>query len=340
MNNTVSLPELSDINPRLITKNGKILDGFIENIKLDPKDIYMPKEEKGGNNNVTRKSLSQPHISSLQTALKDNPDWSLPLIVVKRIPGGKIVNGKTYSYQLSVGVHRNTALLKNGTNQWIYALYEFKSEKEELIFQAVENDHKPQNPIDHAGLVNFLSFMVNQGYIENTANAMQNILDDTFSYVHWQTKKKAVNAAVIRNGSYTDVILRNYTEIKDFLENGENYSPGIVKYTHGGKKDKNRNEIGWTVKEGYEDEFIFNAMKSLNSQGIPSYFLCHVNSPSNSMSLDDRRDKMLQNIVELENLILKTVEYRKKYNEWPWRVEAFFPQNNVKGVEERNFIHK
>lgn len=328
----MKLPQLADIQPKLIDEKG-----FIENIVLNPEDVYMPKEEKGGNNNATRKALSQPNILALQTALK-YPDWNEPLPVVKRIPGGKTINGKTYRYQLVAGYHRMTALLRNQTQPWIFALYEFANEKDELRFQAKENDKKPQNAIDHDGLVNYLTYMVSRGYIENDVNAMKAELDETFTFVHGQTKKKAIKVAATQNGAYTDVILRDYTEIKDFIDNEDNYPNGVDKYTYGGKKDTKRNAIGWTVKEGYEDEFIFNAMKSFNVTGLPSYFISHVNAPTDKMSLQDRRDNMMKTYTTLENALVKTFEYYQKNGCFPWRQEAFFPQNNVQGQEENTFI--
>lgn len=324
------LPEKENITRPLIVDKG-----YVDTIKLSIDDIYIPKEVKGTGNNVTRISLDQTNIQSLQQALK-NPDWSLPLIVVKRIPGGLTVDGKTYRYQLVAGYHRLTALIRNQELSWMFDVYEFKNEEEELDFQALENDHAPRKPIDLNGLVNYLSYKVNKGMIKNDKQSMICELKK-FKNVHHKTKTAAVNRACSKFGAYTDVVIRDFEEVKRFIENPNNYD-GEQPYTHSGKIDRHRNSHGWSVKEGYEYEYLMNAIKSFNEDGLPSYFVNHVKEPTDKLSLKDRRDNMLNTYATLENALIKTFEYYKKNGKFPWRVESFLPQNNVEGQVETTFI--
>ena len=323
-------------NKNTITRTLVVEKGYVDTIELNPEDIYIPKELKGTANNVTRLSLDESNIQSLQQALQ-KPDWSLPLIVVKRIPGGLTVNGKTYRYQLVAGYHRLTALLRNHQPNWLFDVYEFATEEEEIDFQALENDHAPRRPIDLNGLVNYLSYKVNKGMIENDRRQMAMELEK-FQNVHHKTKTAAVNRAASKFGAYTDVVIRDFNEIKQYLDNPENYDNQTAKYTHSGKIDFNRKAHGWTVKEGYEYEYLMNAIKAFNEDGMPSYFVNHVKEPTEKMTLQDRRDSMIEAFATLENALIKTFEYYQKNGRFPWHIEGFMPQNNVEGQEENYFI--
>jgi len=329
------LPPKEKINRALIVEKG-----YVDTISLNPEDIYIPKEVKGTGNNVTRLFLDESNIQSLQQALQ-SPDWSLPLIVIKRIPGGLTIAGKTYRYQLVAGYHRLTAILRNHEPMWVFDLYEFDNEEEELDFQAIENDHAPRKPIDLNGLVNYLSYKVNKGMIDNDKQQMAMQLEK-FKNVHHKTKSSAVNRAASKHGAYTDVAIRDFNEIKQFMGHAENYDPNQIAeegmYTHSGKIDPNRDQHGWTVKEGYEYEYVMNAIKSFNETGKTSYFVNHVKEPTENKSLQDRRDEMMETYAALDNALIKTFEYYKKHGTLPWKSAAFFPQNNVLGQEENTFI--
>ena len=70
---------ITDVVASLYGRNN--LFQFIEKIT---EDIFIPKEVKGTGNNVTRISLDQQNIATLQMSLQ-TPDWSQPFIVVKPI---------------------------------------------------------------------------------------------------------------------------------------------------------------------------------------------------------------------------------------------------------------
>ena len=102
MKNTVQLStgETVELTRALIWKKG-----YLDTLALNPDDIYVPKDEINTANNLCRLELDEPTISMLQVSMPTKPDWSESLMVVRKIKGGKTVNGKTYWYELVVGYH-------------------------------------------------------------------------------------------------------------------------------------------------------------------------------------------------------------------------------------------
>jgi len=316
----------------LIVENGHIEDRVI---RLD--EIYVPKHDKNNGNNPTRYELDGKNIDDLQVALH-YPDWSKPLMIVKEIKNGKQINGKTYYYELVAGFHRFEALSRNHVEEWRFDVYDFTGNPEaESDIQALENDHAPHKNMDKFGLANWLKYQVEQGFIERTENAMNKKVE-IFKFVAPQTKTAAVNMAVNETGAYKDITVRSITEIKQFLDNDDNYrEDNRPKYTHSGNLDPHRLEHGWTVKEGYEDEYLFNAMKKFKETGRNSYFLGHVKVPK-SGSVNDSRKGMLEKFEYLESVIQESVDYKEKHGNWPWRTESFFKQDNHPNRRETFWI--
>tara|TARA_Y100000114_G_scaffold5049_1_gene4187 strand:- start:213 stop:1217 length:1005 start_codon:yes stop_codon:yes gene_type:complete len=317
-------------------KNRLMSERFKEVLELNPEDIFIPKEVKGTGNNVTRISLDQQNIATLQMSLQ-TPDWSQPFIVVKPIRGGITENGKTYRWQLVAGYHRMYALLRNQVPVWYFDWYEFETAEEELDFQALENNHLPRKEMDLAGLTNYLAFKVDNGMIPNTKESMDAEVEK-FTNIHGRTKTAAVTKAVSRCGAYTDVTIRDFSEIKEYLANPENYDGNTREYTHSGNIDPFRNKHGWTVKEGYEHEFIMNAVKRFSETGKGSYFVNHVKEPTDKMTLQQRRDNMVSTFTTLELALKRVIDYYNENDVFPWESVAFMPQNNVRGSEENEFI--
>lgn len=320
-----------------ITRKLLMPERHVEVLELNPEDIFIPTEVKGTGNNITRISLSEPNISALQMSLQ-SPDWSQPLIAIKRIHGGGIeYNGKTYRYQLVAGYHRMNALLRNHEPTWYFDVYEFMSDEEELDYQALENNHLPRKELDLKGLTNYLVYKVAKKMIPNTKEAMSMEVEK-FTNIHGKTKTAAVNNAVSRMGAYSDVTIRDFNEIKRFIANLDNYGDNTPQYTHSGNIDAIRGMHGWTVKEGYEYEFVMNAIKRFSDTGKESYFVNHVKEPTDKLSLQDRRDNMINTFTMLDTALVRTVNFYNEHGRFPWHTEGFFPQNNVRGDEEHTFI--
>tara|TARA_E500000178_G_C16910057_1_gene702168 strand:+ start:129 stop:1169 length:1041 start_codon:yes stop_codon:yes gene_type:complete len=325
------------LNVKDVTRALIVDEGFIEPriIKLD--EIYIPKQDKDSGNNPTRYELDGQNITELQLALH-YPDWSKPLMIVKEINGGKEINGKTYYYELVAGFHRFEALSRNLTTEWIFDVYDFSGKPEaESDIQALENDHAPHKKMNKYGVANWLKFQYANGWIKNTETDMNRKVE-ILKFVSAQTKTAGVNLAINETDGYKDVTIRSIQEIKEFLENDENYEEdNRPVYSHSGNLDPKRLEHGWTVKEGYEDEYLFNAMKAYHNTKKTSYFLNHIKTPKTG-SVSDARIKMNGKFKELEDALESSVRYKKKHGRWPWRTEAYFKQDNHQDRRETYWI--
>ena len=159
---------------------------------------------------------------------------------------------------------------------------------------------------------------------------------DQFTHVHASTKTASIKRAMSKHGVHQDFVIRDWTEIQKFTKNLDNYSEGDV-YTNQGNLDLSRNEHGWTVKEGYEREFIMSAIKKYHDTKNPSYFVNWVKTPNDkSPSAIEKRAVMSENYQKLETALKTTIKYYEKHGTWPWRQEAWFPQDNKTG--ENKFI--
>lgn len=314
-------------DPKKVTRTLIVEKGHIEPREIALEEIYVPKQDKDSGNNPTRYELDRKNVEDLRLSLI-YPDWSKPLMIVKEIKGGKQIDGKTYYYELVAGFHRFEALTLNHTPYWLFDVYDFSGDPEaESDIQALENDHAPHKVMDKFGLSNWLKYQVEKGFIERTESAMNKKIE-MFKFVAAQTKTAAVNMAVNETGAYKDVTIRSIKEIKEFLENTENYKKdNRPVYMHSGTIDTKRDEHGWTVKEDYEDEYLFNAMKKYHETGKTSYFLGHVKTPKTGTVSDSRRN-MNKKFKDLEDALESSVRYKQKNGKWPWRTEAFFKQDN------------
>ena len=329
-----------------VTRALIVKEGHVEPRSIELDEIYVPKHDTSSGNNVTRYELDMKNVANLQVALHF-PNWSLTLMIVKEIKGGKEIDGKTYYYELVAGFHRFEALSMNQVKEWLFDVYDFTGKPEvESDIQALENDHPPAKQMDKFGLANWLKYNVEKGFIERTEAAMHKKVE-MFKFVPSQTKTAAVNMAVNETDAYKDVTIRSITEIKQFLDNDDNYrDDNRPKYQHSGTYDSKRNEYGWTVKQDYEHEYLFNAIRKYEETQIPSYFVCHVKVPK-SGTVDEARNKMLKKFSALEDALSSAVNFRgytlpkeNKDKTWPWRVETFFKQDNHPDRRETYWIDK
>jgi|TARA_B100001778_G_scaffold294112_1_gene265579 hypothetical protein len=323
----------------MVTRALIVEKGHIEPRVIFLDEIYVPKHDKESGNNPTRYELDGKNVDDLQLALQ-YPDWSKPLMIVKEIKGGKEINGKTYYYELVAGFHRFEALSRNHTLEWIFDVYDFTGNPEaESDIQAIENDHAPHKTMTKYDVSNWLKFQMEKGYIEPT-EAAYNKKVDILKFVPAQTKTAGVNLAINETGAYKDVTIRSIKEIKEFLEHDDNYrEDNRPRYSHSGNLDPKRLEHGWTVKEGYEDEYLFNAMKSFFRTGRTSYFLNHVKTPK-SGTVSDSRMNMNKKFKDLENALESSVRYKEEHGTWPWRTESYFKQDNHPDRRETYWVNE
>ena len=332
MKNTVQLStgETVEVTRALIWTKG-----YLDTITLNPDDIYVPKDDTNTANNVCRLELDESTISMLQVSMPVNPDWSDSLMVVRKIKGGKTIDGKTYWYELVVGYHRHTALTRQHVQEWIFDLYEFDNDDDLVDFQADENgQHKPRKTMGKKEWANYLSYKISRNP-NLTEEDLVKIMDKYIN-VHSSTKTAAIADAVKANGVYQDFHTFTWKDVQETVQNTDNYLNGVTAYTLQGLEDEERKEAGWSMKIGYEDEYLFNAMKKYHATGLTSYFTMHTGLPKKGDTVQTTRDKMVENITNYESAMKSTIKYYNKHGKFPWRKEAWFAQDNRNG--ENKFI--
>lgn len=319
MFNTQSLdPKLVTIKP--LECAGTKFEGY-HLIPLD--EIYVPPMP---DNPVRLKGKDAVNVMSLTQSLYHGINYSLMPPVVRRC--SRIVEGRHYKYELIAGNHRMEALANNKYDQWIFGVYEFAVDGysyEDTLrpFQLLENDHVPALPSSEGDISNTIVRMIAHG-----SKLVTNDEDSIRAFVNKYCKNKAHNTkgsivlSVIRAcGTYQDVV--TYTSKDAFAWISEN-----TDYVVAGNLDRKRNKIGWTVLEGYQQEYVMNAVRKFSSMNKESYFVCHTKAPTDKMDLYAKRDNMLDTFNEIETDLVKVIAFYNKNGRFPWNVEGFLPQDH------------
>lgn len=312
-----------NVTAKLIVSPGAVFQEIVT-IKLE--DIYIPKTDVGGNNNPARYTLDIGNVNALAESLRNaGQDLSLPLPVVEKLPKPLKIDGKIYTYRLVCGAHRCAAGTQVGLEVMVFSVYQFESDSARLRFQLVENNHAPSKGATAQDLCNALTYGVFKGFIQNDEESMREYLR-SMDKIHGNTINKAIQMAIRDTGGYQDYHIYTPEDIENFVKKHN--------YVMGGKRDKIRDQAGWTVKEGYEYEYLMNAIKKFSTEQLESYFICHTKSPTERNSLDDKREGMLEEFNVLEKALVKVFDYYKENKSFPWRVEGFLPQDNNRGERE------
>lgn len=299
---------------------------YVETVSVNLLDIYVPKSDVTGNNNPARFVTDMGNVNGIAESLRNSgQDLSLTLPVIEKLPKPLKIDGKIYTYRLVCGAHRIAAANIVGLEEMVFTVYEFESDDARLRFQLLENNHAPSKSATAQDLCNALTYGVYKGFIKNDEESMREYLS-SMNKIHGNTINKAIQMAIRDTGGYQDYHIYTPKDIEDFTK--------TKGYTMSGKKDKLRGEAGWTVKEGYEYEYIMNAIKKYSSDDLESYFICHTKSPTERNSLDDKRDGMVEEFEYLEKALVKVFDYYKENNTFPWRIEGFLPQDNNRSERE------
>ena len=316
------------LNVNLITAFPIRCEGtrFLENLVIPLEDIYVPPMA----DNFARKEGKDPkHVMALKYALADGIDYSKAPPVVRK--NSRILNGKHYKYELIAGNHRYEALYENKYEEWIFSVYEFGLDgcsfnQSKWSFQLKENDHLPQLVSSPEDIANAIVRIISEK-IEEVPHTKEQIKDMVKKY----TKTKVtdiVNKIIAACGIYQDIVTYTQEDVKRFVSDNTDY-------VGSGHLDRKRKKIGWTVKEGYEQEYVMNGMRKYAETDKESYFLCHTKSPTEKMNLKAKRESMLDTFDSLSNALVKTFEFWQKNGRLPFSVEAFLPQDhkaNEKGL--------
>jgi hypothetical protein len=187
----------------------------------------------------------------------------------------------------------------------------------------MDNDHRPSLPSSEGDISNTIVRM-----IANGSKLVTNDEDSIRAFVKKYCKNKAPNTRgaivlqVIRAcGTYQDVV--TYTAKDAFTWIADN-----TDYTVAGNIDRKRNKFGWTVLEGYQQEYVMNAIRKFSDTGKESYFVCHTKAPTDKMDLNDKRMNMVESFQQIETDLIEVIEFYNKNGRFPWSTEGFLPQDH------------
>ena len=319
-----------NITAKLIQSEGAT---FVDYLEIDPQDIYVSKSDitVGSANNPTRFALDMGNVQALVQSYKQGgQDLSCTTMVVEKLlkPVKDIEKNRVYSYRLVTGAHRHAAMTVLQMQKCIVALYKFDDRQAQLKFQMIENNHAPSKASTADDLSNALCYAVGQGFIRKNRKAMEEYLEP-MTMIHGNTRNKAIAMALRETGAYQDYHIYTPQDVKDWTS--------VNGFVTSGKLDQNRNQSGWSVKEGYEYEFLMSAIKKYSEEELESYFVCHTKAPTESKSLEDKRDGMNSQFRKLEKALDDVFKYKEKNGKYPWYVMGFLPQDN--GKKEKDLIN-
>lgn len=181
-----------------------------------------------------------------------------------------------------------------------------------------------------ADIINSVSWLVGSGELVGDESTIKAFVEETCSNKAKNIRGQIVSAVLQSHGISQSVTTFTTTGASTWIKTN-------TQFTNAGKIDKKLNKHGWTVKEGYEYEFIMSAIKKFAQTGKESYFVCHTKAPTETMSLDDKRDKMKETFETLEDSLISVVEFYNVNKRFPWQVKGFMPQNHDK--QEKGLIN-
>lgn len=317
---------------RLLIKSPGMNHVIAKIINLD--NVWVQGESKNKKTNKVRYSdIDIKHAGMVGKSFKDGIDYSKNPPIVIYQPQWE--DGVRKDYRLVCGFHRYYGMLEQGITEWIFDEYEIDgtvdTEFALSTLQVQENNHVPEKSNSGNDLINVISYLININQLDNTQDEIESYLNEYASNLHHSTKKKVVSQCVQRNGAYADIKVWPFEQLKITLEGDKN------EYKHSGVYDNKRKAFGFSVLEGYEHEFFTTALRKLvETNGTPSYFICHTKAPTEKRDLKTRRKEMVNNLETYEQAIEMACAYKKKYGDYPWRVEAFLKQD-IKN-NEKDFL--
>lgn len=285
--------------------------------------IYVPPMS---DNPVRKRGKNLVNVQKLTISTSRDIHYDkMPPIVEKK---SRIVNGKHYEYELVCGNHRLEAFLNNGFTQWVFAVYKlaqngYSREDSLRTLQLVENDHDPALESSDEDISNIIARMIKHGskLVSNNEDSIKEYVETYCRNKHFQTKAKIVRQAVRLSGAYQDVVTYTSKDAYAWLDQN-------TTYRYAGAYDNKRKKFGWTVLEGYDYEYIFQAMRKYAQEECESYFICHTKAPTENSPLDERREGMIESFEAIESNLLEVFDFYKKNKRFPWRVEGFLPQDH------------
>lgn len=317
----------TNITAPLITREGARFLGYV---KEDPRNIYVAKSDDNNSNNPSRFVTDMGNVDALaESFLNAGQDLSLTLPIIEKLRKPLVIDSKVFTYKLVAGHHRIPAAIKAEMSELMFSQYEFDNDETRVRFQMKENNHAPSKAANADDLAESIGYAIEKGFISNTEEDMDEWLSE-MTHIHKKTKGAAKKRAIRANGTYQDILVYTPEDVKEKVSNEG--------YKMAGNYDPVRKQAGWVIKEGYEYEYVVNAIRKFNELGQESYFLLHTKGPTEKRDLTDKRETMVEEIARLETALESVIQYREKNGRFPWAIEGFLPQDNRSGETRKGII--
>lgn len=297
---------------------------FVGYAVIETSEIY---EAPMSENLVRKNGLDPANVEDIAQSFANGIDYSeMPPVVYKR---SQIVNGVHYKYVLAAGHHRFKALKKNKFEKWVFGIYEFGqsgySFEESLTnLQLVENNNKnPHKESTKDDVINTVVRLIaqNSKLVTNDEDSIRAYVDEVCPNKAKNTRGAIVRGIIRACGTYQAVVTYASDDVKKWILTNTDYA-------HAGNFDEKRKKFGWSVKEGYEDEYIMSAVKKYHESQRESYFLCHAGAPTEKEDINTKRIEILKTFQQRETALKAVFDYYKEHNKFPWNVEGFLPQDH------------
>lgn len=329
------------IRPEKVTHGTINVPGvnFLERKILTVDQIYQPPI---ANNPTRSKGKDSSQVLSLQHSLSLGIDYSRMPPIVKRIIPRMDVLGNMLYYELVTGHHRMEALRTLGYDSWVFDVYDnITAEDVKITVQFKENDHTPQLSVTENDAVKTILTLIGMKSNFIPADEDGSYEDSIWTYIntysshmHHNTKCKVLKDCIRHLQDNNMMPYYDYYEYTK--EDVVRYIDQHTDLTMRGRYDTKRDQYGWCFQQGYESEFIMNAMKKFYDTGKLSYFSLHTKTPTEDNTLEDRRQNMVENIHEFGSMIIECANFYKKHGKMPWSIMGYLPQDRPN--EGQNYI--
>lgn len=277
-------------------------------------------------NNLVRVNVKdEQHVQKLSDSLRNGIDYNSRVPIVIENP--RVIDGINYRYELLDGHHRFEALVTLKKTEWLFWVYEVGTDgvpyNDALrMLQLRSNDHQAALSSSVDDTVGIICELIKKGssVVQNNENSIKNFVRLNCKNTNSSTQGKIVRSVMAKLETYRRVVTYTSKDTVSWIDKN-------TSLTHSGQFDSARKKFGWNVLEGYEYEFVMNAVKKFGETNRESYFTCRTKAPTEDRDLITKRDQMLREFHKLENCLLDVMKFYTENKRFPWEVVGFIPQD-------------
>ena len=302
---------------------------FLEKKYVSFDEIFINME-----NNICRDGYS--HTKNIHDMIESFSDQivtaaPLPVIELLSAPIRHSHNGveDTYNYKLIDGYTRIEALKNLGYTGYWFDIGKFDNELASITFAISNNKQLPKAPSNRRDLFSLTSNLVSKGLIgKEVKDVSEYIVANKLAKKSLATE--IAQEVAIAHGSNIPITLYTQQMIKDDAD--------FFGIEREGSEDCNRNELGWIFKNRYEREFLLNAILSWYKTGKTSYFTLYTDMPSKGVTVYDMNEKLVDNLLEIENALFSYIEWQKQSERYCWRIHGALPQSQKDRCPQKKIV--